>query len=368
MGNKLGNKIFKSVHKSINNLYEEVESVIFSAAFKKKNVYLYPEINKMNKLMRNLYKKPQLQLFVTDNLLPINFVTEDGKVINGLQYITNLNSKKWIIVSHWFGSHKYWSLYWAKPFIELGYNILVFDFRNHGDSEKDEVVTLGINEQKDLKAAIEWLSKNHKYDVLGLMGISMGAFVTNNLMNNSPEIIKKNKIKFVISDSAYKSVESLLLHSNVFTKKWSSVQRINNKIKKAVDNQLKENGIDWRESKINYEFKNMVPTLFVHGENDNVTSFGDSLETYILRKNMNINDDDIIIYNFSSHCNSLKEHYYQNIYNWLMFENKIIKNDETTQKALIKLGITEEIIDNNFEEKHEVITFSLKNKREIKNG
>jgi len=46
-------------------------------------------------------------------------------------------------------------LFFAKPFIELGYNVLSFDFRNHGDNKGLDPVTLGTLETIDLKSAVE---------------------------------------------------------------------------------------------------------------------------------------------------------------------------------------------------------------------
>lgn len=46
-----------------------------------------------------------------------------------------------------------------------------------------------------------------------------------------------------------------------------------------------------------------------------------------------------------------------------MFENKIIKDNDATKIALLKMGITDEVIKNNFNEIKDVPTFSFsKNK------
>ncbi|SYV95986.1 Uncharacterised protein [Mycoplasma putrefaciens] len=89
------------------------------------------------------------------------------------------------------------------------------------------------------------------------------------------------------------------------------------------------------------------------------------MRLYIDRIN-HCKDDEILIYNSCSHCFALKNHYYQTVYRILMFENKIIKEDLTTKKALEKMNITDEIIKNNFNEIKEVPTFhfSVKNKKD----
>ncbi|AEC51445.1 2-acetyl-1-alkylglycerophosph ocholine esterase [Pyrococcus sp. NA2] len=60
---------------------------------------------------------------------------------------------------------------------ELGYNILTFDFRAHGESEGSKT-TIGDKEILDLMGAIDWLIKNTRTKRIALIGFSMGAMVT----------------------------------------------------------------------------------------------------------------------------------------------------------------------------------------------
>jgi len=56
----------------------------------------------------------------------------------------------------------------------IGYDAVLLDMRNHGKSEKQTPVTLGVNEREDVEAVIEWtISRN--WENLVIFGTSMGA-------------------------------------------------------------------------------------------------------------------------------------------------------------------------------------------------
>ncbi|AUF83818.1 alpha/beta hydrolase [Mesoplasma syrphidae] len=358
----MGNKLFSRVNRITSRVYADLENILFSGFKKRSNVYLYPEIKKMNKIMRKFYKRPQLQIDVSSNLLPVKFETSDGVILTGVQYITNPNSKKWIIANHWFGGHKYWGLYWARPFIELGYNILAYDFRNHGDSEKEQYTTMGILEREDLLAAMKWLYENHEYEILGLTGASMGAFTINYTSVKDTELMKKYKVKFAISEISYGSIRTLLAHTR---SSWLSKFIRKKSTKKVIDkilaSQIKDTKLDWEDLNVfdYYENKNVMPNFpifYSHGKNDLITPPYDSIRMYMDRK-PNSPNDEILIYDYSQHCFSLMTHFYQTTYHWLKFENKIVKDDDATAKAMKYFGIDQEMLDSNFYEAKELSTY-----------
>lgn len=361
---KFNQVVFQKVNRSLIKIYDGLANLFTGSKKNKSHVYLFPELRKMNKLMRKFFKHPDLQLSASNNLVPIKFATEDGVILDGLQYITDKNSDKWIISCHWFAGDKYWGLYLARAFIELGYNVLVFDFRNHGKSQKDQPVTMGLLESLDLLAAMNWLYENHQYKDLALMGVSMGGYAVNYVQAKYPKLMKKYRVRFVISDAAYGSIKSLLLHirdvrlSRVVRKK-----TIGKKIDQILNVQNEATGFNWYDIDIFklYEQDNnpaVVPTFFSHGLNDMVTPPTDTLRLFADRKNKSVQDE-IIIYNFSTHALSLKEHYVSQLYHWIMFENKIMGDHESTQRALAKFNLSQDLVLNNPEERYEVYTFYL---------
>ncbi|MEL6867309.1 MAG: hypothetical protein AAFP19_22985 [Bacteroidota bacterium] len=51
----------------------------------------------------------------------------------------------------------------AKHLVEKGYSILMYDMRNHGDSEQNGWVSWGLEERKDIVAAIQFISNHEDY-------------------------------------------------------------------------------------------------------------------------------------------------------------------------------------------------------------
>jgi len=78
-----------------------------------------------------------------------------------------------VVVLHGVGGNKQWSLVPARMLRSLGYGVLVFDFRAHGDSG-GSTVTYGMREALDVKAAHEWLVRRQPGVTLFALGYSMG--------------------------------------------------------------------------------------------------------------------------------------------------------------------------------------------------
>lgn len=64
----------------------------------------------------------------------------------------------------------------TKYLAEKGYSILMYDMRNHGESEQKGWVSWGVDERKDAVAAINFISQMKEYNeaTIGLLAICMG--------------------------------------------------------------------------------------------------------------------------------------------------------------------------------------------------
>jgi pimeloyl-ACP methyl ester carboxylesterase len=65
----------------------------------------------------------------------------------------------------------------ARALVDAGYHVLLFDLRNHGQSDARPPVTFGLHEARDLRAAVAFLRARADVDRerIGLVGYSMGA-------------------------------------------------------------------------------------------------------------------------------------------------------------------------------------------------
>ena len=53
------------------------------------------------------------------------------------------------------------------------YNLVLFDFRNHGQSQ-DAPTTIGLLERLDVRAVVDWLEERKQPRSIGMLGVSMG--------------------------------------------------------------------------------------------------------------------------------------------------------------------------------------------------
>src|SRR5438874_2791992 len=78
--------------------------------------------------------------------------------------------KRTVVLCHGIGSAKERELDLAKYLVERGYNVLVFDFRGHGESGGN-FISFGVRERFDVMAAIAWAKAKHPTQAEHLFGM-----------------------------------------------------------------------------------------------------------------------------------------------------------------------------------------------------
>lgn len=93
----------------------------------------------------------------------------------------------------------------ARALVGEGFNVLMFDFRNHGESDGD-VTTLGYHEVKDVIGAVQWLRRERaaQAERIGIVGFSMGAVTSIMAASQEPSI------GAVVADSPFSDLRSYL--------------------------------------------------------------------------------------------------------------------------------------------------------------
>jgi pimeloyl-ACP methyl ester carboxylesterase len=147
----------------------------------------------------------------------VTFKTEDGVNLSG--WLIRGSKERVIIQSHFGvqcsrsgytpegkGLIKMWKedihfLNQAKHLVDQGYSVFMYDFRNHGDSNKTEKpwVSWGPEERKDVAAAVNYISKHPDYREakIGLLSICMGAALTTYAFGN--DLINKGQISAMVA-------------------------------------------------------------------------------------------------------------------------------------------------------------------------
>ena len=152
------------------------------------------------------------------NFENIEFKASDGVNIKG--WLIPGNLKKLIVITHVGGLTKYGSTVAYKNLTKLyhkeieflktaqhlhkeGYWVLMFDFRNHGESGPDPnkgIGGVGLKEYQDVVAAMDYISGRDdiKEANVGFVSFCMGANATIIAMSKNPEVFSRVKCLFAV--------------------------------------------------------------------------------------------------------------------------------------------------------------------------
>ena len=167
-------------------------------------------------------------------------------------------SEDYIILSHGYTDNRMGSLKYAKMYLELGFNCILYDLRGHGENAED-FTTYGVREGKDLKCLIDDTRTRYAgLRVLGLHGESLGAGTTISCLQYRPDV------DFVVADCGFSDIENVLrqgyrsAHVPVFL---FDVADFTGRLRYhyALKDMRPIDALDG----------NTVPILFIHGAEDN---------------------------------------------------------------------------------------------------
>jgi pimeloyl-ACP methyl ester carboxylesterase len=196
----------------------------------------------------------------------IHFTTGDNLQLHGW-WIPSEKSSRTIIFLHGFNGSMDPDLKYASRFVRDGFNVLMFDFRNHGRSE-GKTTSLGAGEVLDAEAAIHY-ARTRGSEKIGLFGFSMGGRVA--LLTAA----RDNKIAAIVSDGGPVRFSTAII-------KGLKNKGIPRGIRQVFTLMI-QFGASFRSG--NNLFTNdpvrikpgqlIVPTLLIHGENDPFTTLKD---------------------------------------------------------------------------------------------
>lgn len=180
-------------------------------------------------------------------------------------------TKKTIIGLHGYPADK-GNILPAVKDLAKNYNLLLFDFRYHGQSQ-GSYTTVGAKEVNDLLAAVKFL-KTREIDKIGIWGFSMGGAVA--LMT----IPKAAEIKAVVADSSYASLENMAPQLFLIP---GSKKPLSLLVRAWVKLIL---GIDIKKISPAKAIENStIPILIIHDRNDQVILFDNALSLQQALKN-----------------------------------------------------------------------------------
>ncbi len=181
----------------------------------------------------------------------------DGYILHA-QFLPNPDpGSRYIIISHGYSDNRFGALKYAKMYLDLGFNIIVYDLRGHGLNEQT-FCTYTARERKDLLAMIRD-SRQRWPDMtfFGLHGESLGAATSIAVLEEKPPV------DFVVADCGFSEIENVLksgmqaMHLPGFL---TGIMSIGAKIRF---------GYSYEDMKPIDSLKdNRIPILFIHGGSD----------------------------------------------------------------------------------------------------
>ncbi|MFS8640014.1 MAG: alpha/beta fold hydrolase [Symbiobacteriaceae bacterium] len=142
----------------------------------------------------------------------VTFTSRDGLTLRGwfLPAVAagTGSAPRTVIFAHGYGKNRLQDdvpgLDVAAALVGAGYNVLMFDFRNSGESAGEQT-TVGQEEVLDLAGAVDWVRRTHgSGQRIGLMGWSMGA-VTSILAAGGPV-----RVDAVVADAPFSDLRTYL--------------------------------------------------------------------------------------------------------------------------------------------------------------
>lgn len=155
----------------------------------------------------------------------------------------------------------------AERFIEWGYNVLIPDERAHGKSDGSET-TYGYRESRDLITWIDFM-KAHSDAKLVIYGTSMGAVA---VALASDQI--RDGVYAAVCDCGFTSLRNSMNYLSTRCHAPSAMFKI---IGAMCRRRL---GIDFSESAEDHLKNSSIPTVFVHGLNDDAILSSESEKNY----------------------------------------------------------------------------------------
>lgn len=175
-------------------------------------------------------------------------------------------SDKYVIISHGFKSNRYGAVKYVDLYIDLGFNCIIYDMRDHGENAK-ATVSLGQFESEDLYKLIEDTYNRYGNIKLGLHGESMGAATSLTVL------AKKPKVDFVVADCGFSNLYDLIYKAYDLAKTPFVLPSVNIAMKLRYGYDMK------KTSPKDAIVGNEAPICFIHGEAD----------TFILPENSQVN-------------------------------------------------------------------------------
>lgn len=184
------------------------------------------------------------------------------------------DTNKWVIVTHGVTVNKNNSIKYVELFLKLGFNVLAYDHRRHGESG-GQTTSYGYYEKYDLQTIVHYLKNGKREIILGIHGESMGACT---LLQYAGFI--EDGADFYISDCAFSTFEEQLtyrLKVEYHLPKWAILPVSN--VWLYIRDRFKIGDIS--PLKATNNIRN--PVLFIHSKHDLYIPYTNTVKLYFAK-------------------------------------------------------------------------------------
>ena len=128
----------------------------------------------------------------------------DGYALHAQLVRNPAPSDRYVVVSHGYTDNRFGALKYARLYLALGFNAIIYDLRGHGEDEPT-FCTYSIRESADLNALIaDSRARYPNAEALGIHGESLGAATTAAVMKYRPPV------DFAVCDCGFSEIESIM--------------------------------------------------------------------------------------------------------------------------------------------------------------
>jgi pimeloyl-ACP methyl ester carboxylesterase len=178
--------------------------LLLAAGYYLARVAIYPKVFTPEEIYRGEMEKGYSieEIINTWPKKEVQIHSPAGYDLNAL-YLPLGDSQKTVILNHGITMGLFQMIVFSSIFRRHGFNVLVYDLRNHGRSG-GENTTFGFYEKHDLKAVVDWAFNQLKPGgKIGTMGLSLGAATALQHAAIDP------RLSFIIVDCPYSNIFEL---------------------------------------------------------------------------------------------------------------------------------------------------------------
>ncbi|MCD4780651.1 MAG: alpha/beta hydrolase [Candidatus Omnitrophica bacterium] len=178
---------------------------LFISGIHYSNIIIFPERHNLSDIPQDWEisnNKPEDYNLEYEN---VSFFTTDNIILRGWYIPGGKDNHSAVLLAHGYGTNRVKVLKYAPFLQQAGYNVLLFDFRGHGESE-GRYCSIGYHERNDIHAAVKYLKAVKKMDKIGVLADSMGAVASILAM------AENNDIDAGVFEGAFSSLKELLIY------------------------------------------------------------------------------------------------------------------------------------------------------------